>query len=38
MGPLGRPKPKWEDNIEMDVRKTGLEGVAWINLAQDRDL
>jgi hypothetical protein len=22
----------------MDVRKTGLEGVAWINLAQDRDL
>jgi hypothetical protein len=30
--PLGRPTPRWEDKIEMD-----LQEVDWIELAQDRD-
>jgi len=34
---LGRPKRTWEDNIRMDLREIGYEGVEWINLAQDRD-
>jgi hypothetical protein len=36
-GPLGRPRRRWEDGIKMDVRETGLGGVEWIHLAQDRD-
>jgi hypothetical protein len=35
--PLGRPRRKWEDNIRMDLRKIGWEGVNWMHLAQDRD-
>jgi hypothetical protein len=31
--PLGRPRHRWEDNIKMDLRETGLEGVDWIHLA-----
>jgi hypothetical protein len=34
--PLGRFMHKWED-INMDLRETGLDGVDWIHLAQDRD-
>jgi hypothetical protein len=25
------------DNIEMDLRETGRDGVDWIDMAQDRD-
>jgi hypothetical protein len=32
-----RPSFRWEDNIRMDLREIGLEGVEWIHLAQDRD-
>jgi hypothetical protein len=35
--PLGRPRRRWEDGIRMDLRVTGLGGVDWIRLAQDRD-
>jgi hypothetical protein len=35
--PLGRPRRRWEDGIRMDVRETGLGGVDWIGLAQNRD-
>jgi hypothetical protein len=28
---------RWEDGIRMDLRETGLGGVDWIRLAQDRD-
>ena len=31
--PLGRPRYRREDNIKMDR----IEGVDWIELAQDRD-
>jgi len=34
--PLGRPRPRWEGNIKMDLREVG-EGGDWIELAQDRD-
>jgi hypothetical protein len=27
----------WEDNIKMNLGKTGLKSVDWIHLAQDRD-
>jgi hypothetical protein len=34
--PLGRPRLRWEDNIKMDLRKIGIDGANWIELAQDR--
>jgi hypothetical protein len=36
--PLGRPRRRWEDNIKMDLRETGIDGANWIQLAQDRVL
>jgi hypothetical protein len=35
-GPLGRPRHKREDNIRMDFREIGIDGVNWIQSAQDR--
>jgi hypothetical protein len=34
--PLGRPRRRWEDNIKLDLMMTGIDGVNWIRLAQDR--
>jgi hypothetical protein len=34
--PLGRPWHRWEDNIKMDLKEIGFEGVDWIHLPQDR--
>jgi hypothetical protein len=34
--PLGRSKRRWEDNIKMDLREIGIDGVNWIRLAQGR--
>jgi hypothetical protein len=34
--PLGRPKRRLDDNINMDLRETGIDGTNWIPLAQDR--
>jgi len=31
--PLRRPSCKWEDNIRIDVREIGWEGVDWMHLA-----
>jgi hypothetical protein len=33
---LGRPRNKWEDNINVDLSETGIDGANWIQLAQDR--
>jgi hypothetical protein len=33
---LRRPRRRW-DNIKMDLREVGWEGMDWIDLAQDRD-
>jgi hypothetical protein len=35
--PLGRPRPRWADNIKMDLREIGWGSMEWIDLAQDRD-
>jgi hypothetical protein len=35
--PLGRPRRRWVDNIKMDLREIGWDGMGWIDLAQDRD-
>jgi hypothetical protein len=33
---LGRPRRRWEDNIKMDLRETGIDWKNWIQLAQDK--
>jgi hypothetical protein len=35
--PVGRPRCMWVDNIKMDVKEIGFDGIDWIDLAQDRD-
>jgi hypothetical protein len=35
--PLGRPRRRWVDNIKMDLREIGWDGVDWIDRAQCRD-
>jgi hypothetical protein len=34
--PLVRSRRRWEDNIKMDLRETGIDGANWMRLAQDR--
>jgi hypothetical protein len=34
---LGRPRPKWEDNIRIYLREIGWKCVDWIHLARDKD-
>jgi hypothetical protein len=31
------PRSRWEDNMRMDLRETGWEGVDWMHMGQDRD-
>jgi YD repeat-containing protein len=33
--PVGRPRCRWEDNIKMDLKESGIDGANWIQLAQD---
>jgi len=35
--PFGRPRRRWEDNINLDLHEVGGGGMDWIELAQDRD-
>jgi hypothetical protein len=35
--PLGRPRHRWVENIKMDLREIGWDGMDWNHLAQDRD-
>ena len=35
--PLGRPRRRWEDNINMDLQEVIYRGMDWIGLAQNRD-
>jgi hypothetical protein len=30
-------RDQWEDNIKIDLREKGWDGMDWIDLAQDRD-
>jgi hypothetical protein len=34
---LGRTTRRWVDNIKMDLKEIGWDGVDWIDLAHDRD-
>jgi hypothetical protein len=36
--PLGRPRPRWEDNINKDLQEVGCGCVDWIELSLDRDI
>jgi hypothetical protein len=35
--PLVRPRRRWVDSIKMDLREIGLNGMDWLDLAEDRD-
>jgi hypothetical protein len=35
--PLGRQRRRWVDNINIDVREIGWDGVDLVDLVQDRD-
>jgi hypothetical protein len=35
--PLGRPRRRWVNNIKMNLREIGWDGMDWIGMAQDRD-
>jgi hypothetical protein len=30
--PLGRPRRRWVDNIKMDLREIGWDGVIWLRI------
>jgi hypothetical protein len=30
---LGRPRPRWEDNIKMDLQEVGYWRMEWFELA-----
>jgi hypothetical protein len=36
---VGKPegRRRWVDNIKIDLRNIGWDGVDWIDLTQDRD-
>jgi hypothetical protein len=34
---VGRPRRRWVDDVKMDLREIGWDGMDCINLAQDRD-
>jgi hypothetical protein len=35
--PLGRPRRRREDTINMDLQEVGCGGMYWLDLAQDMD-
>jgi hypothetical protein len=34
--PIGRPRPRWEDNIKVDLKEIRWNGVDWNDL-EERD-
>jgi hypothetical protein len=34
---LGRLRRRWVNNINLDLREIGWDGIDWIDLAQNRD-
>jgi hypothetical protein len=37
MIPLGRPRHRWENNVEMDLQEILCDGVDWMDVAENRD-
>jgi hypothetical protein len=37
MNTLRRPTHRWDNNIKMDFKEAGRNGVDWINIPQDGD-
>ena len=35
--PLGRPRCRWEDNVQRDLQEVGWGDMDWIDLSQGRD-
>jgi hypothetical protein len=35
--PPRRPRRRWMDNIKMDLREIGLDGMNWIDFAEEWD-
>jgi hypothetical protein len=35
--PLGKPRRRWVDNIKIDLRDIGWDGMDWIELVQARN-
>jgi len=35
--PLGRRRPRWEDNTKIGLQEVRCEGMDWISVAQDRE-
>jgi hypothetical protein len=35
--PLGRPRRRWVDNIKINLKQIGWDGMDWIKVTQDRD-
>jgi hypothetical protein len=35
--PLGRPRRRCVDNIKIEIREIGCDGMDWINWTQNRD-
>jgi hypothetical protein len=35
--PLRTPRCRWVDNIKIELRDIGWDGMDWIDLSQDRD-
>jgi hypothetical protein len=33
---IGRARHRWEDNIKINLKGLGWEGVGWVHLAQDK--
>ena len=36
--PLGRPRCRWKNNINMDLKEVGYDSRKWIDPSQDREL
>lgn len=37
MGTFGRPMPRWEGDIQMDLKGRGWDAVDWLRLDEDRE-
>jgi hypothetical protein len=36
-GQVGRPRPRLENNMKMNLQQVGCGGIDWIEMAQERD-